>query len=74
VADDETDPVFGVANQRTGNPVNPPPIDRQRLYMGQGGDIGMGAKARGKTGAGPMSATRAKPQPFSVRQRTLRKG
>lgn len=73
VTDDESPDVFGVTNKRTGDPVNPPPIDRQRIFMGAGGDIGMGATARTKAGGG-VTATRAKPGAFVARQRTLRKG
>jgi hypothetical protein len=72
--DDEDSPsLFGVKNQRTGDPVTPPPIDRQRIYQGTGGDIGMGAKPRAKA-TGGVTVNKARPGAFAVRQRTLRKG
>lgn len=63
---------FGVRAQRTADPVTPPPIDRQRIYVGSGQDLSMGAKARTKAGGG-ASVNRTKPGGFTGRQRTLRK-
>lgn len=39
--DVETATIRGVKSERTGNPVDPPAVDRQRLYKGKGGSIGM---------------------------------
>lgn len=76
LADDANEPdygTFGVRAQRTSDPVSPPPIDRQRVYMGAGQDLSMGAKARSKSGGGVTVST-VKPGGFSGRKRTLRKG
>ncbi len=71
LADDATEPdygTYGVRAQRTSDPVNPPPIDRQRVYMGAGQDLGMGAKGRAKVNSGG-SVNATKPGAFAVRKR-----
>lgn len=64
--------LFGVRAKRDEHPVRPPPIDRQRIYTGDGGQTrAMGATPRFKnTGGG--SANKAAPGTFKVRKRTLK--
>lgn len=41
VRDVPTPSLKGVQSQRTSDPVDPPAVDRQRLFKGTGGNIGM---------------------------------
>ena len=64
--------IFGVRAKRDEHPVRPPPVDRQRIYTGEGGqNRAMGATARLKnTGGG--SVNKASGGTFKVRKRTLK--
>lgn len=76
LADDANEPdygTFGVRAQRTSDPVSPPPIDRQRIYMGAGGGQAMNAAPRTKSGGG-VTVNTVKPGGSATRKRTLRKG
>ena len=50
---------YGVEQQRGKEQPDPvAPIDRQRMYLGRGGDLSMGATPRRKTQSKSLSSTR----------------
>ena len=64
--------IFGVRAKRDEHPVRPPPVDRQRIYTGDGSQVrAMGATPRLKN-TGGTAVNSASPGGFKGRKRTLK--
>jgi hypothetical protein len=57
-------PAYGVAPERTGDPVDPPAIDRQRQFKGSGGSQAM----LGSVGSEPSAVTKS-PGKYAIRRK-----